>query len=253
VNASRFPVSAFWIAIVLVATFAGCDLNGKRGGDAASRWNECPAVVDVASRSGLSNRGRVRGDVDGDGRLDDVSLLADPRARPKCRYYLVVRSATIYGTPLTVSRGNEAFGAPVLSALVDIGPARGAEIVVVMHRGATTDAVSLFQANGEDVGELKVTGSSASILAAGTSGAGVAVADCRGQHGNGEVVASVAVREGDRFEIERRIFHLDRNRLMFVRQEQETSKKLAAPEFKTRSFGDLLFRSCTVARATYRS
>jgi hypothetical protein len=239
----------FWIAAVgLSASLVGCDPDGDQTGPGGKSYaNACPDAAEVARR-GVANRGQARGDVDGDRRVDQVSILVDARARPSCRHYVIVRSTRVYGAPVVVSRGEEAWGAPRLSALVDIGPGRAAEIAVLVGRAAAADRFVLFQANGERVTEVKGPKPPSTTLTVSTSASGIAVVDCV-PRGSGKIVATTALREDGAFMIERRFYLLHGERLLFVRRQQIRSKKLRMPELKTRSFDDLLFRSCTVARA----
>ena len=198
-------------------------------------------------------RGAALGDIDGDGRLDHVSVVARYRARAGCRFALRVRLATgrvlihrladplIDGSPADLRD----LAWPRLLAIADVDLRRGAQPIVSSDVGASAVSAGVFAVRDRRLMRLVVPGGDFSSGASRTASA----VDCWHGRGSGSVVQTFAVADPSGWTVSRRTYRLIGQRFRLSRPVPPSFrvKGLAAlPEF---SGGDLaVFPSCIVSR-----
>lgn len=96
----------------------------------------------------LPVRGRLAGDVDGDGRSDQVGLAVDRSATPSCRYVLWVRIRGHVAAHVVRQRESSEQYFPFLAELARVARGRGAQPVVDFGGGAGVDSYGLYDLVG---------------------------------------------------------------------------------------------------------
>ena len=141
------------------------------------------AVLAAASPEALE------ADVDGDGATDRVFVATRPDAPPRCRYFLVAQTgATAVVRPVRFAERDASFAAeiriPQVLVLAEVDRRPGAEAVVVVWRGASTEFAALFAVRDGRFVRLRVPGTDGlsrhTFAFAGSVGNAFAV-DCRGR------------------------------------------------------------------------
>jgi hypothetical protein len=137
--------------VVPAAALIGAGLDA----DAASLHAHgafCPRISGAEKLPLWPNGGRLRGDIDGDGRPDHVSVRYAPRSRASCGFLLVVathsrvlatRVPEWYKPPQDLPIRQWSFDEPFLAAVVRLGAHR-AQVVVARSHGAAVANVSLY-------------------------------------------------------------------------------------------------------------
>jgi len=175
-------------------------------------------TVAQAQKAGLPPSGdSVRGDIDGDGVDDTVTLVRDPRARPiDCQYFL--RASTANGLALA-HLGPVVLDPPVLIGIATLDPGVAPQVIVNVTPGASYDFFALFtwrSAPGRLVPvALKppIIGPPRwqSLLSSGASvGTGAEGVSCE----NGFVLVTNASRQGATVSVTRDFYRLEGSRLM---------------------------------------
>jgi hypothetical protein len=118
--------------LALRGTVKGHTLRVDRRSPAASKASPCRGASN-ASEAGSRLLGHARGDLDGDGRLEEVSVRANDDLPVRCRYQLVVRQsrrvrtrAVVAPIPDAAAQGYE----PHLVGLAGVARGRGLEAIV---------------------------------------------------------------------------------------------------------------------------
>jgi hypothetical protein len=123
----------------------------------------CPKVSAAAKLPFRPGGGRLRGDVDGDGRLDRISIRYAPQARASCGFLLVVETRSRafavrvpewYKAPQDLRIRDWTFPEPFLAAVVRL-EARRAQLVVARSHGASVASVSLHGIVGGRLVQLR--------------------------------------------------------------------------------------------------
>ena len=202
----------------------------------------------------LVPRGVLRGDIDADGRLDTVSVVARYRAAPGCRLALRVRLGTgislfqpLVDDPRTTGERLRRQPWPRLISLVTIDPQPGLEPVVSTQLGPSTVFVSIFAIHRGRLVRLLVD---ESAFGGGVSGVASAV-DCWHGAGSGEVVSSFAQSDVRGWAVSRSLYRLvgPGFRSPTVLPPVRVKNLGALPEFHSPGLG--IFPSCTVARVPH--
>jgi hypothetical protein len=112
----------------------------------------CPALSKANSLPARSGGGHLRGDIDGDGKRDDVSIRYDPASRASCGFVLVVETAKRvlavrvsgwYKPTQDLAVRSWPWPDPYLASIVQLAPRRE-QIVVSRSHGASNAVVSLY-------------------------------------------------------------------------------------------------------------
>ena len=137
---------------LVVALFGGAAASGPVAKSAVSA-GKCPRLSEVSHLAYRPGGGRLRGDVDGDGRRDEVSIRYAPSAPASCGIVLVVetRSKNL-AMPVAweytpgfskIAARDVSTAEPFVAALVRLSP-RGVQIVVARDHGAANAFVSFI-------------------------------------------------------------------------------------------------------------
>lgn len=186
----------------------------------------CPNQEAVVADESLRTGEDLPGDFDGDGAPDSVSIYFDPDGEQGCQAFVVAElfeGGPLSG-PLETWRSEYGLPRPTLNAVREIDGAEGAEIVVNMGIGASTQFVGIVT---EDEGRLVqvLPDVAAGELAEGLFGFGgsvghVSAVDCAA---GDMVVASFATPQGNGgdYKVERTFFDFDDAQLVRVGTETE--------------------------------
>lgn len=173
--------------------------------------NGSEVAVDQGSRVGQV----MEGDVDGDGLADRVWLSADASGPPGCRGFLTVDSEErTYWAVTDASEVSSSMQAPRLSSLPNIDGETGAEIVVNLEAGASTEFVGVFKLTRAGLERMSLSGrapgpfggEARDLFAYGGSVGHLEAVDCAG---DGLVVISAALpadTDAGSYRVERRFF-----------------------------------------------
>lgn len=175
----------------------------------------CPNGSEVA----VDQRARVgnvmEADVDGDGLVDRVWLSSAPSGLPRCRDFLTVETnKKTYWAVTDASEVPSSLQAPRLSSLRNVDGEGGAEVVVNLEAGASTEFVGVFKLTRAGLERVTVDGpapgpfggESRKLFAYGGSVGHLEAVDCAG---DGLVVMSAALPSGNdarTYRVERRFF-----------------------------------------------
>ena len=252
-------IGPFLMAIILVGTACGGDdepasrtattPTGPAPVDATESSAPSPseAGFDCANqeaalaRVGEEGRSLV-GDVDGDGSDDNVSIVVDPSGESGCLAFIVVESAAgINSAPIDQEGMSIDVGFPALVSLVNIDGVPGADILMNMVAGASTQFAGVFTAPGgvptrlrfeqpTEFGDLFPTGASVGHLEA---------SDCVGP---GAVVISTATPQGDDYKVTRTTYVVVEGQLTAQEEGRQTARISLDeldrfPEFRASPFG----------------
>ena len=137
---------------LVVALFGAAAASGPVARSASSA-GKCPRLSEASQLAYRPGGGRLRGDVDGDGRRDEVSIRYAPSAPASCGIVLVVetrsknfamRVAWEYKPGFGKIAARDVWSAePFVAAIVRLGR-RDAQIVVARDRGAANAFVSFI-------------------------------------------------------------------------------------------------------------
>lgn len=172
----------------------------------------CPNQEAAVSSPAFRAPGRLSGEMDGDGIADRVHLAIDEGGEPRCQAFIVVESeGAVRSVPIEVADLQFEMGFPRLISMPLIDDREGAELVLGVAAGASTQFAAVYTA--VDGGIVQVvrsdaTGPEDSLLGFGGSVGHQDAFDCAPEKGEGVVVVSeaVPVGNGSRFEYTRRFF-----------------------------------------------
>lgn len=223
----------------LALTLAACENGRQPRADAPISSHRCRNAPAVAVDSEAARPGRLAGDVDGDGSTDQVRLAVDPRARPGCRAFVVVRTAGgRLVAPIEERDLQTALGFPALDSLVGVDDRAGDEIVVRVTAGASTEFAGLFTIVDGELRRVRLDGPHGSLFPSGGSAAHLEASNCGP---DGQVVIATATARDGNYVVERRFYLFDGVRL--VKNDSRTERhrvspdELASlPEFRTPPF-----------------
>jgi hypothetical protein len=245
------------IAIIVAAAPLG---GGLGAGAASLRANgpACPRISQAAKLPLRPGGGRLRGDIDGDGHLDHVSVHYAPKSRASCGFLLVVRTHSRvlavrvpewYKPPQDLRIRDWWLSEPFLAAVVQLEPHR-AQIVVARSHGASVVSVSVYGVVGGNLLLLHLPRPYQYALPLfGTVGTGDTNARCvRGGPlillGRGPTTAT-----GRRWFLSRSEYRLIANRFWRMRTQTIRSSLRRVNTLARRWGMDALpFTGCTVAR-----
>ena len=139
------------LPVFLVIAATSSSSASLHPGLSASSAARCPGLSEAAGLPYRPGAGRLRGDVDGDGRLDRVSIRYAPAAPTSCGILLVVETRSRAFALRVAWEYKPGFGKlpardvwtpePYLAAIVQLDPRRS-QIVIARGHGASTANVS---------------------------------------------------------------------------------------------------------------
>lgn len=204
----------------------------------------CPNEAAVASNSLDRVSGPLIGDVDGDATPERIYLAVDDTGSPGCQAFVVVSGTAISSAPVADWDPAAGLPAPSLNRLVQIDGRPGAEVVVNLAAGASTQFVGVFSVAGGSFERLTTDRRAdpsipADEFAFGGSVGHLDAVDCTT---DGDVVVSSAVPKGARYQVERRFYSprgaaLDLDDAKTQRPEVAASAIDRFPEFASSPFG----------------
>lgn len=172
----------------------------------------CANQESALADKSLRQPGRLAGELDDDGVRDDVHLVTDPSGDLGCQAFVVVESeGAVRAAAIEVPQFQFEMGFPRLIGLPLIDDRPGAEIVIGVAAGASTQFAAVFTSvEGRIVPVLRKGAANLeqSLLAFGGSVGHQEGFDCAPEVGAGAVVVSEArpVGNGAKFEYVRRFF-----------------------------------------------
>jgi len=214
----------------------------------------CPNGGEVAVDQSLQIGQVMEGDVDGDGADDRVWLSADPSGPPRCRGFLTVETEEkTYWAVTDASEMPSSLQEPLLSSLPNIDGEGGAEIVVNLEAGASTEFVGVFKLTRAGLERMGVDGrapgpfggESRDLFAYGGSVGHLEAVDCAG---DGLVVMSAALpsrNDARSYRVERRFFETGPTSGLSLKRElteRHTVRDLKVDDFP--EFAGSPFLSC---------
>ena len=186
----------------------------------------------------------MRADLNGDRRPERIRTAVSRGAPARCRVFLVVtsRSRTSFvALPSTLR-------VPKIYGVVNLGGNARRQILMILDTGAVSDGFGAFVLDRGKVRRLHIAvPGSRDVLYVGGSGPELLAAVCVDQDGR-HVVASEALRNGTRYEVDRHIFRLVGDRLVQTSEQRllNTDPK-RFPEFQRAAregFRGLTFSGC---------
>jgi hypothetical protein len=182
----------------------------------------------------------VPADMDGDGAPDRVVVALDEHGDRGCRAFVGVRTATgsTYSTAMADVWGRRLLFPPEVIGVPVLSKGTGAEVVVDTHARADGALAQLFTLTDAGLAQVRVPGGKdGSFL---VEGGGVTFPSGAGCRPDGTLVLSSAVGKRQTFEVTRRVYALDGDRLT---ESGSTSTEVPAddlvrqfPEFGTPHF-----------------
>jgi hypothetical protein len=168
----------------------------------------CPNESATLADDALIRPGSLHGDVDGDGVADEIRLVVDPKADPKCQAWVTVSSS---GGELATAIDEEDLlldlGMPTLERLVALDNRAGDDVLIRLRAGASTEFFTLYTVVDGTLRRVRIFRDGKGVpapftLASGGSVGHLDAADCA----RDLVVVSSAVLEGDRYRVTRSFF-----------------------------------------------
>lgn len=200
----------------------------------------CPDLAQTFE-DGSRLGGALGGDVTGDGTEDSVYLVRNEGAQVPCRDLLFAETdAGVLASELSDGRPY-ALPQPRLNTLAAIDGRPGAEIVVDLEQGASTQFVGLFTVLDGQLQRVRFQGEGGlgDLFPYGGSVGHIEASDC-GE--NGTVIVSVATPMRDEYQVERSVYlfqgeelELDRAASDRIRVAAEEIQDL--PEYRSPPFG----------------
>ena len=171
----------------------------------------CPNQEAAVADKSLHRPGRLTGELEDDGVSDDVFLVVDPSGEQGCQAFVAVDDGSLRSVPIELSQIPFEMGFPRLIGLPLIDDRPGAEIVVGVGAGASTQFAAVFTSiDGQISPVLREDAPNLenSLLAFGGSVGHQDAFDCAVEIGPGVVVVSAAEPDagGAKFQYVRRFF-----------------------------------------------
>ena len=195
-------------------------------GPSGDHGSICPNASTVADDPAFLRRGRLTGDVDGDGSTDRISVAVDADARPGCRAFVVVQTAEErLIAPIREPELQVDLGFPVLESLVGVDDRAGGEIVVRVAAGASTVFAGLFTVADDALERVRLNGPHGNLFPSGGSVGHLEASNCGP---DGGVVISTATTRGRRYALERRFYLFEGTSL--VENESLAERRRISPD-----------------------
>lgn len=168
---------------------------------------DCPNQETTIHARALRVGGTLEGNVLGDGGDATVSLAVDPEGTEVCRAFLIVETSEgkILSTPV-FQEGIP--GVSRLSRLVGLDERPGAEIVLYLVAGASTEFVAVFSAGSGDLERMTIEGEDpyGDLFPSGGSVGHLEASNCSPGLEGGPILVSAATPQGDGYRVVRRSY-----------------------------------------------
>ena len=251
-------VSRTVAVVVILAVLSGCDGDASRSptpptdspsasGTPLERATEagCANQEDAAT-AGTRLGGDVSADVTGDGSEDLAYLVRDEGGGTACRDFLVVETENRpLVAPLSDPGQDYSLLAPRINALVSVDDEPGAEILIDLEQGASTQFIGMFTVTDGSLERVRIQngGGVGDLFPYGGSVGHIEASDCADEAGS--VVVSVATPLRDRYEVERTVYRFSGSDLIPDQDASETvmlapQRLIGLPEFQASPFGNCL-------------
>jgi hypothetical protein len=163
----------------------------------------CRRAARVVTRAAFRRPGELRGDVDGDGDDDELFVAVAQGARRGCRVFVAADTGDrLLAAPIPDDYVSFELGLPALRTLAAVDDVQGAEIVVDVGAGASTQFASVFTVTEGRLLQVIAQGAGpAGLFAYGGSMGHVSAVDCDAP---GRVVISSAVPRRNHYRVARR-------------------------------------------------
>lgn len=187
--------------------------------------------------------GDVAADITGDGTEDLAGLVRDESGEIGCRDFLVAETeGGALVTSLNDPGGDYGLADPRIHALAEIDAEPGAEIVVDLDQGASTQFVGIFTVHDGDLQRVRVPaeGGLSDLFPYGGSVGHIETSDCGEDEGT--VIVSFATPVGDRYQVKRSVYRFEGVELVLDRSASERISVAAEevqdlPEYRSAPFG----------------
>lgn len=169
---------------------------------------ECPNQAEVATNPLNRSAGPLIGDVTGDATPDRIYLSLDQAAPAGCQAFVVVSETTTLAAPIEGWDPGAGVPSPSFNGLYEIDGRPGAEVVVLLAAGASTQFVGAFSATGGVIERLttsttdETSSGSNDLFAFGGSVGHLEAVDCA----ESRVVVSSAIPKGQRYQVTRSFY-----------------------------------------------
>jgi hypothetical protein len=181
--------------------------------------------------------------VTGDGVEDVVYLVREPEAPPGCRDFIVVEEENgVHVTPLADGAREPALPQPRLEGLALVDSRPGAEILIAMEAGASTQFLGMFTMGEGQLVRVQVEPITeyGDLFPYGGSVGHIEASDCGDDEG--VVVVSIATPLRARYEVRRSVYRFSGPRLVLDAAASErivvaAARVPALPEFHSSPFG----------------
>ena len=209
----------------------------------------CSNEAEVASNALDRVSGPLIADVDGDATPERIYLSMDPKGPPGCQAFVVISADSTRSTAIADWDPAGALSAPSLNEVVQIDRRPGAEIVINLAAGASTQFVGVYSVFGGSFERLATqdrgdSGAAADLFAFGGSVGHLEAVDCTA---DGAVVLSSAIPKGARYQVDRRFYIANGPSLSLQVARNETEVVAAAGIDRFPEFAASPFRSCAAA------
>jgi len=243
--------------IVLLGALSGCDGDGSRAptppaddppsasGTPLEQETDLTRCVnqEEAATAGTRLGGDVGADVTGDGSEDLAYLVRDDDGETGCRDFLVVETEDgSLVTPLSDPGQDYSLPAPRINALVSVDDAPGAEVLVDLEQGASTQFVGMFTVTDGALQRVRVRDRGIDdLFPYGGSVGHIEASDCTDE--TATVIVSVATPLRDRYEVKRAVYRFSGSDLIPDEDASETvvlapQRVIGLPEFQASPFGN---------------
>jgi hypothetical protein len=189
----------------------------------------------------------LRGDIDGDGRLDRVTIRYSPHTSPECGFVVAVHSRTgVFGARVGVDNAGPE---PFLLALVRVGP-RGLGILVQTWHGAATVGAALYGFDGARLLRYRIQGRH--DLSFFGSLASERMVDCYGATASGAIVETTQSESAAPRRFKRVFYRLTGTTFRRLSSRTIRVAARAVESYRAMWIGRQPFQRCTVARRRKR-
>jgi hypothetical protein len=235
------------VAVLLAVVVVGCGGSGTTGApvplDTKPAGRACGSATQRLATSYRSNGQALRGDVNGDGSADRVTLRADRKRPPACRYALVAELRPGIAVVAPVKPLPWPGTSPRLLLLAEIDGRAGLEPVVTLSPAAAYRPGAVFTMRNGKLARLQLEGARPANLFPlyDEFPSGV---DCTGERGAIVGTFGNLAQPDSHWDIKRSVYRADGVRFELLRTERFRVK--VGPEAAQRwpEVGGDAFRSC---------
>ena len=162
----------------------------------------CPNLSD-AVEAGRRAGGEVTGDVDGDGSEDVVYVVRDDQGPAGCQTFVVAETSEgRLSVPAEEPDVSYALQAPRIHSLVEVDDSPGAEILVDLEQGASTQFLGMFKVVDGALERVRIGGGSAygNLFPYGGSVGHIEASNCANEAG-AELLVAIATPNATEYTI----------------------------------------------------